>query len=293
MTSIAQRRVAGATALMILLYLVQVVLFAPSAQAASVDPVHVPGATNITCAEALGGGSWVEVKFDPPGNGTIGAVTVSNFDGDAGTFDWTSTLGVAGVIVKTGAAGKNVYVYNPVSYGDTELSAPDGSGNGISHISFCYLEGSTTTTAPTTTTTAPTTTTTQATTTTTQATTTTTEPTTTTTQPTTTTTQPTTTTTQPVVTTTQPQVTTTQPVVTTTIPFDSVPDEPEVLGTTITTAPSEVSADTLPFTGFEAGDTVRLGLLAMVAGLLTLFAAHRPREEEATAPTMGSSWSDL
>lgn len=66
----------------------------------------------------------------------------------------------------------------------------------------------------------------------------------------------------------------------------------EVLGTTVTTAPAEVSADTLPFTGFESGDTVKLGLLALLAGALMLFAARGPKEEEAIAPAMGS-WSNL
>ena len=61
---------------------------------------------------------------------------------------------------------------------------------------------------------------------------------------------------------------------------------------TITTAPPEVSADTLPFTGFESGDTVKLGLLAMLAGAMLLFAVRGPKEEEVAAAD-SSGWSSL
>jgi hypothetical protein len=67
--------------------------------------------------------------------------------------------------------------------------------------------------------------------------------------------------------------------------------EAEVLGTTIT-APPEVTAETLPFTGFESGDTVKLGLLALLAGALMLFAARGTKEEEAAATDIGG-WSSL
>ncbi|MEX1004290.1 MAG: hypothetical protein WD156_02830, partial [Acidimicrobiia bacterium] len=73
--------------------------------------------------------------------------------------------------------------------------------------------------------------------------------------------------------------------------FDSLP-EAEVLGTTITTAPAEVSADTLPFTGFESEDTLKLGALALLAGLLMLFAVRGPKEEEAAPADLGG-WSSL
>ena len=362
MTSIAQRRVAGATALMILLYLMQVVLLPVNARAASVEPQFIAGTANQTCTQLLGPGNWTEVKFDPNGDGTIGPVTVSDSQDDK-TFDWSSTVEIDAVFVKAGAEGSNLYVYSPPSLGDTDLVSPGETGNGISHIAFCYdptptfqidpcdtdtgthdvtftvrsnhdltittvvdgsqvkvgdygagthtvalgegtynwflysppnsgsevMKGSfavgqcdivTTTTAPTTTTTAPPTTTTTA------------PPTTTTTAPPTTTTTAPPTTTQPPVTTTQPPVTTTQPPVTTTIPFDSVPEEAEVLGTTITVAPAEVSADTLPFTGFESEDTLKLGALSLLAGLLMLFAVRGPKEqEEASTPDMGG-WSN-
>ncbi|MEX1005688.1 MAG: hypothetical protein WD156_09990 [Acidimicrobiia bacterium] len=106
--------------------------------------------------------------------------------------------------------------------------------------------------------------------------------TTTTTEGTTTTTEGTTTTTLNVAPTTI--VTQTAPSTTTTLPFDSLPeqeDQSEVLGTTITTgaetAPEEVSADTLPFTGSESGDAVRLAVLALFAGGLLLAAVREPK----------------
>ena len=55
-------------------------------------------------------------------------------------FDWTSTLGICAVIVK-GGDDANVYYYDPLSYGDTNLHAPinpSGEPAGISHITFCY-----------------------------------------------------------------------------------------------------------------------------------------------------------
>ncbi|MFP5333099.1 MAG: hypothetical protein ACLGHX_12175, partial [Acidimicrobiia bacterium] len=71
----------------------------------------------------------------------------------------------------------------------------------------------------------------------------------------------------------------------------TIGDCPDVLGTTVTTV-SEVSADTLPFTGFESCDTVKLGLLALLAGALMLFAVRGPKEEEEMATELGG-WSDL
>jgi hypothetical protein len=285
MTSIAQRRVAGATALMILLYLVQVVLFAPSAQADHVTPEFLEG--NPNC-EAVADTSEV-LRLEDSGleDGayavTGGTITVTGLTSHE--FSWsTDGLLIAAVFVKAGNGGW-LYDYTPAgATSDTNVGAQGQQA--ISHITFCVFD-----TPPTTTTTEATTTTTTQ-----PATTTTTEATTTTTQPATTTTTEatTTTTTQPATTTTtQPPVTTTQPPATTTIPFDSLPEEEaEVLGTTITTAPAEVSADTLPFTGFESEDSLKLGALMLVAGLLLLFAVRGSKEEE-TAPADFGGWSNL
>jgi hypothetical protein len=194
----ARRRIAAVAAFLVSLasFGFAFINAAPTAEAATVEPQLVEGARNQSCAEF---GDWLEVKIDPPSNGTHGdgtlSVTISNLAGDK-TFDWSSNIGVDAVYVKAGAGGSYLYLYDPPaeSFGDTGLTSP-GSGNEISHVSFCYDVETTTTTAPTTTTTtAPTTTTTTA-----PTTTTTTAPTTTTTTAptTTTTTAPTTTTTLP------------------------------------------------------------------------------------------------
>lgn len=109
------------------------------AAAASVTPRPISDNNNPSC-EDLGYAN--EVKFDPPANGTKDGVTVSNFvqssSSAPGSFDWSSTFGIDAVIVKAGDDKHNVYVYSPESMGDTGLQPQSGSGNGISHISFCW-----------------------------------------------------------------------------------------------------------------------------------------------------------
>jgi hypothetical protein len=257
MTAIAQRRVAGATAIMILLYLLQVALFAPSAGAQGNPP-------SVECASELWNGKYYKVQVN---NGSLGnsegtgIIDITGVPGD-GTWENGDTDTVFRVLYKVGQGVGVDQEFNDSwapGEGDDLLNP-----NGLSHITWCFTAPSTTTTEATTTTTTEATTTT-------------------TTQPTTTTTQPTTTTTQPVTTTTQPVTTTTEATTTTT--------EAEVLGTTITTVP-EVSAETLPFTGFEAGDTARLGLLAILAGGLMLFAVRGKRDEEVASTDIGG-WSNL
>ncbi len=113
---------------------------------------------------------------------------------------------------------------------------------------------------------------------------------------------PTTTTTEPATTTTEAEVlgttVTTVTTATTVTVVTTVPDVTtttavagEVLGTTIT-AVGEVAADTLPFTGFEAGGTAKLGLLAMLAGGLMLFAVRGRKEDRGTVADIGG-WSNL
>jgi hypothetical protein len=108
------------------------------AAAASVTPTPITDDNNPSCAEL---GYTNEVKFDPPGNGTKDGVTITNYvqssSDAAGSFDWSSTFGIDAVIVKAGDDKHNVYVYSPESMGDTGLQPQSGSGNGISHISFC------------------------------------------------------------------------------------------------------------------------------------------------------------
>ncbi len=83
--------------------------------AASVTPVPISNNSSPTCSDfaaTLGGGqTWLEVKKDPPGNGTLtvagfGTITISNFQQsdstDPGSFDWSSTFGIDAVLVKAG-----------------------------------------------------------------------------------------------------------------------------------------------------------------------------------------------
>jgi Prealbumin-like fold domain len=154
----ARPRLARRLSWLAVLSLTTAALLAPSASpvlAASVSPIAVSGG-NPTCATfaaTYGGGQpWQEVKSDPPGNGTInvagfGTITVSNFEqsdsGQPGSFDWSSTFGIDAVFVKAGSSKHQLYVYAATagateSTGDTDLEPQAGSGNGISHISFCF-----------------------------------------------------------------------------------------------------------------------------------------------------------
>jgi hypothetical protein len=68
--------------------------------------------------------------------------TMTNGDGELTGFNWTSTLGISAVIVKTGGFS-NVYPYPQGSFGDTGLTTTPDNPNqprnrGISHITFCY-----------------------------------------------------------------------------------------------------------------------------------------------------------
>ena len=154
----ARSRLARRLSWLVVASLTSAALFAPAAtvQAASVAPIVIGGASNISCGElddTYGGGqTWNEFKLQDNdlanGTDTIDgkSVTISNFvasGGGAGSFDWTSTFGVDAVLVKTGVAGKHFYLYAPTaasaeSFGDTNLVTPSGQGNGFSHISFCW-----------------------------------------------------------------------------------------------------------------------------------------------------------
>jgi hypothetical protein len=118
--------------------------------AASVDPIPLSGA-HPTCAELAatygGGQTWLELKLegDDLANGThtVGTLTVTITNLTGTSFDWSSNFGVDAVLVKAGEKAHNLYVYAPTaasteSFGDTGLQSQDVSGNGISHISFCY-----------------------------------------------------------------------------------------------------------------------------------------------------------
>ncbi|HEX5615137.1 MAG TPA: hypothetical protein VFZ83_08275 [Acidimicrobiia bacterium] len=125
----------------------------------TIEPQLVEG--NPSCADL---GYAHELKIENPSDGTYtdGVLTVTIDVVATGVVNWSSNLPVDAVIVKGGSAAF-VYASGGATAG-TELVTPINDGGNrpaISHISFCYDTGATTTTtlAPTTTTVGPTTTT--------------------------------------------------------------------------------------------------------------------------------------
>jgi len=115
-------------------------------QAASVPPEFLSGASNLgkTCDDLEGTSqTWIEFKLEGDdlsnGSHSDGTLTVQISNLDVDSFDWTSDIGVDGVMVKDGVDGANFYRYDPPteSTGDDSLVTP-GEGKAISHISFCY-----------------------------------------------------------------------------------------------------------------------------------------------------------
>jgi len=255
------------------------------AAAASVSPIELVFNGNATCSEFAQeygqGQTWVELKVDPNADGqyTDGTltVTISNTVGDK-SFDWSSNIGVDAVFVKAGG-DHNLYVYDPPgpeATSDTDLSSPGATGNGISHISFCYDAGDGTTT--TTTTSTPTTTTTTTTPTTTSTTSTTSTTTTSTTQPEATTSTTSTTTTS----TTRPEATTstTQREATTSTTATKTSVEATVVTreTTSTTAAVQGTTETLPFTGSSSTGLGGVGVALLMLGGLVLLAFRKQED---------------
>jgi hypothetical protein len=213
----------------------------------SVEPETVDG--NPTCGDFTDGG--IEFKIENPGDGTYThddfSVDLAVYETSMGPeFDWSSNLGVD-VVVAKGGPNANVYRYNPTVTGDKGLHSPvnpSGEWCGLSHISFCYIEGATITTEAADTTTTVETTTTELETTTTRI-------------------EPTTLQSGP----TSSEVPTTAHASTTTI------IEAEVLPTqltTSTTAAEVFPAEELPFTGMPTLRLWVLGLSLVGAGVTAL-----------------------
>ena len=111
-------------------------------KARSLSPSSSPTG-NFTCSDFAathgGGQQWLEVKFDTGElqSGTKDGVTLV-WNGD-NTFDFSSTMGIDAVFVKSGSQGSHLYVYAPTAqssetFFDDGLTAPQA----ISHISFCF-----------------------------------------------------------------------------------------------------------------------------------------------------------
>lgn len=131
-------------------------------------PVFLEGANNLTCKdladksqfpgnlpEFAGIITGEELKFTSMVPGTqshpldsnpalsieitiVNNTTMSNWKLNWATVSALNRL-VAAVIVKGGAGGKNVYTYPNLSAGDTgPFVTPGTTGNGLSHISFCF-----------------------------------------------------------------------------------------------------------------------------------------------------------
>jgi hypothetical protein len=156
------RRVIGVSILCTLLIgFGLLILPAERVDAATVDPISIEG--NATCGSL--DPTWVEFhKVEPVTDGGVWPaadadmhVTWDAYATSGGqALDWTSSFPILGVFVKGGPGG-NLYRYEAGSSGDTLLHAPANSSGGwpaLSHISFCHLE-TTTTSSPTTTPTTP------------------------------------------------------------------------------------------------------------------------------------------
>ena len=252
--------------------------FATMTSAASVTPTYYEG--NRSCG-ALGYDDEFKIDGAPSDgsyalnvDGTPGTLTIAG--ATATQFDFTSTILVSGVFVKA-ADGGYLYDYLPGgTLADTDVYSPNTQGNTsdnqaeISHVSFCFGGGETTTT---------------------------TESTTTTTESTTTTTAPTTTTTAPPVTfppITFPPVTGVTVPPTTVAPTTTVPDTtttevPPVTGVTVppsepavapTTAPPVIGVTELAFTGDHTSELLVLGLILVGLGALFLVGGVRRTQVE-------------
>lgn len=131
-------------------------------------PVFLSGADNLTCKDLADKSQYPgnlpafdpiitgeELKFTSMVPGTqslpldsnpalsIEITIANNTTMSNWKLNWTTVSAlnrlVVAVIVKGGAGGKNVYMYPNLSAGDTgPFVTPGTTGNGLSHISFCF-----------------------------------------------------------------------------------------------------------------------------------------------------------
>jgi uncharacterized repeat protein (TIGR01451 family) len=112
--------------------------------------IHIDGAANKTCDDldtyGATGASWLELKFDTGDLPSVGSsktlsdsylsVTLSQTATDV--WSWTSTKGIDAVLVKSGASGHNLYVYDPPTEATSGTGLTVPGDNGTSHVAFCY-----------------------------------------------------------------------------------------------------------------------------------------------------------
>src|SRR5680860_1814639 len=131
MSATTQRRMAAATAILLLLTALQMVLSVgvTSADASTVDPEYVEG--NPTCSDFGDRDEMLKIEegseLTDADDGTYTAgdlqVTITVYETEAGwEFDWTANTGI-GVVVAKGGPGANVYAYTSAT-SDTALHAP-------------------------------------------------------------------------------------------------------------------------------------------------------------------------
>jgi len=141
-------------------------LAASPAGASTGDANPVPYDGNPDCADiGFTAAGDVQYKIDAqPSNGVYGPITISNVESPDGRleFDWSSESAWDAVLVKQ-ADGGLLYEYVPARMSDEDVQTVAGQNSGgISHVTFCAHEDTTTTTVPETSTTVPETTTTVA-----------------------------------------------------------------------------------------------------------------------------------
>ena len=146
-------------------------LLGPAAGPALATGPTDPGSGNPTCTDLnpawtlsfkidtgdLQNNTYTSATQSVETNWTGQAITLSNVSGNGQTFNWSSLLAVSGVLVKAGNDNHALYTYIPPVTSDTGLTHGPNQ-QGISHLTFCGAEGTTTSTTTTGTTTTGTTT---------------------------------------------------------------------------------------------------------------------------------------
>lgn len=104
---------------------------------------------NAECADVDGGAGWLQYTIDDAGHpgphrSPDGVLVVTlSFETPSETsptmLNWSSNIGVEGVIVRGGQTGDNFYRYVPPATSDTDISADDRGTSQISNLIFCYL----------------------------------------------------------------------------------------------------------------------------------------------------------